>query len=269
MLFRSGKPAPDVDLTLINIQTAAVREKRVNADGRFAFRFRLAHSSDVQLRVAPSSGACAAPPAGAGRCVTSLTVPPDDTFATVWVDVRGGAVRSIRARDQRQADRQDLRAADFPAGFAPIQVGGADPCLNGRGERHVTITGESTSPAFVGTGVRNAFSIFQATGLARVYATAKEARVAFRREARAATIGCELGGSGDTGAKIRPFRLSGLPRATRAFRTVVTPGTALKGVLDFVFIQRGRSVAFLRFGRLGEPIGLEATVAARIASRMR
>src|SRR5262249_40732113 len=132
-VIEGGKPAPDADVTLINIQTATVREKRVNANGRFAFRFRLARSSDLQVSVAPSAGACAGPSAGAGRCVTSLTVPPDDAVATVWVDVPGGAVRAIRSRDQRQADRQDLKAADFPPGFATIDAGGADSCLNGRG----------------------------------------------------------------------------------------------------------------------------------------
>src|SRR5262249_32958504 len=108
-----GKPAPGTDVALINIQTATGSGERVNAHGGFAFRFPLAHSSDLQVSVAPSTGACAGPPSGVGRCVTALTVPPSDAFATVWVDVPGGAVRSIRARDQRQADRQDLSAADF------------------------------------------------------------------------------------------------------------------------------------------------------------
>src|SRR5262249_7725722 len=148
-VVEGGKAAPGVDMTLGSLQGGGLQETKTDATGGFTVRVRVKRSTDFEVSVSPKAGPCAPSSPEAGGCVGSLTVPPDDAFATVWVSVPGGAARAIRARDQRQAERENLTLADFSSDFNTVGTSGADSCMNGRGERHVTITGESASLAFI------------------------------------------------------------------------------------------------------------------------
>jgi hypothetical protein len=201
-----------------------------------------------------------------GGCLASTRVPPDDAFATVWVSVRGGAVRAIRAADQRQADREGLAGADLPAGLESTLAGG-DDCLNPKHESALTITGESTSPLFYEIDVSEP-SITEAMGLTRIYATTAQARRAFEHQARASTARCEVARTIGGQLPIKRLRLSSQARV-RAFRATVAVGDELAAKIDIVFLQRGRSVTILRFVFLNSPDDIEQGVTKALARRMR
>jgi hypothetical protein len=100
--------------------------------------------------------------------------------------------------------------------------------------------------------------------LARVYATARQARAAFEREAVITTARCEL-------KDIRPkpvvagLRVRGLAARVRAFRGAVSPLVHA----DIVFLQRGHSVTRLQFVNAGLPESVEHAAEAKVVARLR
>ena len=232
LAFQSSRNDDDLDIW----------DARTDAQGRFSVRRRIPRTTDFTVSVLPSIGPCPGSSTVPGGCLASTTVPPDDAFATVWVSVSGGAVRAIRAADQRRADREGLAAGDVPSDFESTLAGG-DDCLNPKHESTLTITGESTSPLFYELD-QNKPSVAEIMGLTRVYATAAQARHAFEHQARISTARCELAKIG-TELPIKPLRLSA-PARVRAFRAIALEAE-LSAEIDTVFLQRGRSVTILRF----------------------
>jgi hypothetical protein len=259
-VFVTGSRGDNRDFNTFQTQT--------KGDGSFSVRAHITGTTDFEVTVAPSSGFCMGTSTAPGGCVGLITIPPDDAFTTVWVSVRGGALRAIRAADQRRADRENLAASDFPAGFQ-TGSGGGDACANPTHESDLTITGESTSPSFYDLHEGEALSLVQVLGIARVYSTAKQARLAFKREALPSTLRCELKELGRRLPKITPLRLSGLSARVRAFRVVIAAGQDTRADVDLVFLQRGRSVARLLFVIVGSSEEIEHVVSAKVALRMR
>jgi hypothetical protein len=179
-----------------------------------------------------------------------------------------GAKRAIRAADQRRADGAGLAAADLPTGFESGFAGGED-CLNPKHESQLTITGESTSPAFLRYDLGDPPSLVEALGLTRVYATATQARQAYAHQARTAIARCVLKRLqlGDH-LRIRPVRMPRVPAAIRAFRATLR-AEALTLNYDVIFLQRGRTVTILRLAFLNASTDLEPRLTAALAARMR
>jgi hypothetical protein len=249
----------DSDLDIFETQT--------NAQGRFAFKAHVARTTDFTVSVAPSIGSCTGTSTAPAGCLGSTTIPPDDGFTTVWVSVPGGAARAIRAADQRRAEREGLAASDLPPGFETA-LGGGDACVNPKHESTLTITGESTSPAFYQLNERDSPSIIEALGLTRVYATARQARRAFEHQARVSTVRCELSGLGAKPLPIKPLRLPVVLARPRAFRAAIPIDAGVSANYDVIFLQRGRSVTLLRLVFLNAPDDLERHLTATLASRM-
>jgi hypothetical protein len=266
-VVEGGKPAPRTELYVAGEggnTDLFPKETKTNAAGRFTLRFHIKHTTDFDATVQPSSTPCTETTAPGG-CLGSSIVPPDDGFTTVWVSVRGGPVRATRPGDQRRAERENLRAADFPTGFQ-LFAGGGDACENPRHESDLTITGESTSPEFVKFVQLDPVIVADASGVARVYATAKQARAAFAREARQATVRCELAGA-PKGTTIGRLGVGGVAAQARAFRTEVTQENVTAD-FDFVFLRRRRSVALLQFVFVGVPTDVEQPLIRKVAARL-
>jgi hypothetical protein len=208
---------------------------------------------------APARGRRARPEDASGRSPCHPTAPG----RRVWVRVRGEPLRAIRAADQRLAERENFAASDFPPDFEHESLD-SNSC-EARNEAGLTIRGESRS-VFVRL-VEEPASAVAALGLTRVYATPKQAAAAFGHEAVLATARCEFGDLPPR-TKIRPLRLGGLPARARAFR-IEFSDEDVSGHSDVVFLQRGRSVARLRFAMFNAPSTLERGAIARVASRMR
>jgi hypothetical protein len=189
-----------------------------------------------------------------------VSVPPQDAYGTVWVSIRGGAVRATRAADQTRAERENLNSSDLGAGFQAFG-GGGDSCMNQKHESDLTITGESTSSMLR----YSAKGLAGALGVARVYATPTQASTAFEREALLGTARCDLHGAS---AKLRAVRFSGVPGRVKAFRaTAFADGSPFRR--DLVFLQRGRSVALLRFAFVAESTQFERAAIVKVAKRLR
>jgi hypothetical protein len=239
---------------------------RTDAKGNFTSRIRVTRTTPFDVSVAfgtePCTGASTAP----GGCINAIIVPPANAYAAVWVSVRGGAVRAVRKRDQARAERANVAAADLPASFQAI-TREASTCLNPRHEADLTITGESTI-AFLHNGPGEA--LVQVHGLVRVYATEAQARAAFAREAVAATAKCELKGTGIPSKRpITTMRLPGLTARSRVLHGRVNVGSLVTDAdAEFVFLQRGRATARVRFLIQKAPKNIERTVAAKVAARM-
>jgi hypothetical protein len=132
--------------------------------------------------------------------------------------------------------------------------------MNQKHESDLTITGESTSSLlrYSSKGLAGAL------GLARVYATPRQARAAFEREAIPATARCELQGAT---AKQGTAHFGGVPARVRAFRaTGDADGSKVRP--DLVFLQRGRSVAVLRFSFSAESTQFEHAAIVKVATRL-
>ncbi len=268
-VVEGGKTVPDARVEVEssrNDHDLDIWEARTNAQGRFSIKAHVKRSTDFTVTVLPSIGSCAGPSTTPADCLGSTTVPPDDAFTTLWVSVPGGAVRTIRDADQRRADREGLTASDLPPGFEAA-LAGSDACVNPRHESKLTITGESTSPAYYQLVTQDSPSIVEALGLTRVYSTATQARQAFEHQARVSTVRCEIDKLGSK-LRIRPLRLSA-PARVRAFRASIPIEADSSADFDVVFLQRGRSVTILRFVFLNAPDELERHVSAALAKRMR
>src|SRR4051812_13479514 len=183
-----GRPAANAHVVLQSLSRpdAPTLDTRTHPDGSFTFRAPMAATDDFAVSVDLIEGPCELAPAAPGGCVSSLTVPPDSATETVWVSVRGGAVRTPRAADQRLAEREEPGPSDFARGSVAAGSAG-HTCTNLTGESDLTITGESSSPVFLDLVPASPPRSFEASGLARVYRTATQARAAFEREAVAAT----------------------------------------------------------------------------------
>jgi hypothetical protein len=239
---------------------------RTKANGRVTIHVRITRTTEFHVTVAPGVRPCTGSSTAPGGCINAMTVPPEDAHASVWVSVRGGAVRAIRAKDQARAERANISAADLPVAFAAIRRE-ASTCMNPRHEADLTITGESTMEFLTnGPGEK----LTQVLGLVRVFATAEQARAAFAREAVVATARCELKGmGGPSRRKITRARLPGLAARSLVFRGGVDVGFTTVANADFVFLQRGRTTALVRFVIAGASRQIVRTVAAKVASRMR
>jgi hypothetical protein len=240
---------------------------RTNANGSFTSRVRVTRTTPFYISVAPGAGPCTGASTAPGGCINTITVPPEDAYATVWVSVRGGAVRAIRGKDQARAERANVSAADLPADFVAI-TREASACMNPRHEADLTITGESTT-AFLHNGPGE--TLIQVHGLVRVYATEAQARAAFAREAVVATARCEVKGMGiPSKRKITAVRLPGLAARSRVLHGRVNVGSFVTDAdADFVFLQRGRATARVRFlVQMSATRQIERTVAAKVAARM-
>lgn len=255
-VMEAGKPAANADVTLVATRKEnyfADFHTRTKSDGSYSFRTRIARTTDFDVAVKGAVRTCEGTTTAPGGCISSVSVPPQDAYGTVWVSVRGGAVRATRAADQNRADRENLTASDLGSGFQAFG-GGSDSCLNQKHESDLTITGESTS-SLLSYSSRGLAGVL---GLARVYATPRQAQAAFEREARPATARCELQ---EASAKLGTAHFGGVPGRVRAFSA-----TGSKGRLDLVFLQRGRSVALLRFAAGSTQFEHAATV--KVAKRL-
>jgi hypothetical protein len=268
---QGGKPLARADVEVIGLRgddTSGFYDTRTNAQGAFTLTAPIAATTDFTASVGATIAPCSALSNAPAGCLGATTVPPDDTFTTIWVSVPGGAVRAVRSADQRRAERAGLTASDFPTGFEQT-LGGGDACFNPKHEANLRITGESTSPNFLRYDVGDSPSFAQASGLTRVYATNGQARQAFQQQARASTARCQLKGSGVDDPQVRPLQLPGGRARLRAFRSAVEVEKTLSGKFDFVFLQRGRTVTILRFVFLNASADLERQLVTAVSARMR
>jgi hypothetical protein len=267
-LIEGGKPAARRPVFLSgttgNSGFGGLRTQ-TRADGTFSFRMRIKRTTDFTVSVAPGARTCEGTTTAPGGCLGAMTVPPDSAETTVWVRARGQAVRAIRAIDQRLAERENFIATDFPPEFEEKDPGRRDSCAEATNEADLTIRGESRR-AFVWL-VEEPPRFVAALGLTRVYATRRQAAAAFARQALPATFRCELGRL-PPGTKIQTLRLGPLPARVRAFRVAFSEG-GLTGNTDMVFLQRGRSVAWLLVVTLNASPTIERDAIAKVASRLR
>lgn len=272
-VIEGGKAVSRADVFLVGRRkdrTLGLFEVRTNAQGVFTQTARVGGTTDFTAYVAPFVDPCAAGSTGPVDCLGSTTIPPDEASTTLWVSAPTGAMRAIRAADQGRAERAGLAASDFPAGFDSTFAGG-DDCLNPRHESNLTITGESTSPAFLQYNLGDPPSLVEALGLTRVYASSKQARQAVAHQARTATVRCLLNESeleSDIPTRIRTLRLPRVSASLRAFRATLT-SDELTLNYDVILLQRGRVVTILRLALLNAPSGLESHLTAALAARMR
>jgi hypothetical protein len=258
-VMEAGKPVANADVTLLATRGEdyfAEFHTRTKSDGSYSFRTRITRTTDFDVAVKGTAGACEGTTTAPGGCISSVSVPPQDAYGTVWVSIRGGAVRATRAADQNRAERENLTASDLGSGFQAFRAG-SDSCMNQKHESDLTITGESTSSLlrYSSKGLAGAL------GLARVYATPRQARAAFEREAIPATARCELQ---EATAKLGAAHFGGLPGRVRAFHATADAN----GRLDLVFLQRGRSVAVLRFSFGAESTQFEHAAIVKVATRL-
>jgi hypothetical protein len=272
-VIEGGKAVSGADVFIVGRRkdrTVGLFEARTNAQGIFRQTARVGGTTDFTADVGPFVDPCPAGPAGSVDCLGSTTIPPDEASTTLWLSVPTGAVRAIRAADQRRAEKAGLAASDFPAGFESTFAGG-DDCLNPRHESNLTITGESMSPAFLHYDLQDRPSLVEALGLTRVYASSKQAKQALAHQARTATVRCVLNESelaSDTRPRIRTLRLPRVSASVRALRATLT-SDELTLDYDVIFLQRGRVVTILRLALLNAPSGLESHLTAALAARMR
>jgi hypothetical protein len=239
---------------------------RTDGRGRFALRTKVKRTTTFIASVAATPGVCSGD--SAATCLGSMTIPPDAGYTTVWVSVRGGAHRTIRAADQTRAEREGLQAADLTPGFGS-SLSDDDACLNPKHESGLTITGEATSPSFYRIVSRDPPSLVQASAVTRVYATAGQAGRAFTHQARASTLRCELKDLESKLPEIKPLSISGLPSRVRAFRAAIEFEDGLSANYDLIFLARGRSMTILGFFAVNGPPDLEQTLAMKLAARLR
>jgi hypothetical protein len=254
-----------------NNRTVGLTEARTNAQGVFTQTMRVTGTTDFTVFAGPTIGLCTATSSQPDGCLGATTIPPDPALTTLWVSPPTGAVRAIRAADQRRAEQLGLSAADFPADFTPGAVGG-DDCLNPRHESKLTITGESGSPDFGKYVLDDPPSLVDAVSLSRVYATGNQARRAFEHQARATTVRCILNKlelEPNRRPAIRALRLPKVSAQMRAFRAVLAAEDGLVLTYDVVFLQRGRAVTILELALLNAPADLETRLTAALAARMR
>jgi hypothetical protein len=209
-MIEAGLPVANAELyftkTVGSDSYDGFAETRTRTDGTYSFKARTLRTADFAVTARSTVGPCSTPSTAPAGCLASTTVPPDSASTTVWVSVRGGAVRSYRRADQRRAETENLASSDFPSGF-DVLPGGADNCANQGHESDLTITGENSSPSFFNLEHDDSLRGVEATGLARVYATRSQAQQALKREARLHTVRCELKGLGINAPPIRPIRL--------------------------------------------------------------
>jgi hypothetical protein len=269
-VVEGGKPVLGVPVLVRSQRNASdleIWETRTDDRGQYSIQARTTRTTDFTVSVSPLFGPCAGETTAEGGCLGSMTVPPEDEFATAWVSVRDGAARKIRATDQRRAEQAGLNRSDLPADFEST-LGGGDACLNPAHESQLTITGESTSPAFYQVNTEEPITIVQAIGLTRVYATAKQARQAFAHQARRSTLRCVITGLGSK-PPIKPVRLPGVSARQRAFRAPIAISDSTSGNYDLILLQRGRSITILKFFDLNAPTAFEQELTAKLASRLR
>lgn len=251
-----------------NNRTVGLFEAHTNAQGVFTRTARVKGTTDFTAIVFPRVDACATPSSESVDCLGSTTVAPDPGSTTLWMSVPTGAVRAIRAADQRRAEAIGLKASDLPEGYTSTFAGG-DECLNPRHEPNLTITGESTSPAFFHYDVAEP-SLVEAMGLTRLYATPQQARQAVAHQARMKTVRCvlsELDFETDIRPRIRTLRLPRVPASVHAFRAAFTEDDLTLNY-DVIFLQRGRAVTILRIALLNAPADLESQLTAALAARL-
>jgi hypothetical protein len=265
-VLADGQPVAGAGLLL---ETAGLDgpslEGRTASDGSFALRVGIRRTTDFLVTVSLVVGPCEVAPVAPGGCISSVTAAPGAATATAWVSIPGGARRAIRPADQRLAEREAPAASDLGPGYESAGSAG-HACRNPGHEPDLTITGELSSPVFGPYPAQPARPSFAATGLARVYRNAGQARAAFEREAVRATAECQLADASVRKPRVRSFALS-VPARMRGFRRVIhASGIVLD--LDVVFLQRGRSVVRLVLSTDGSP-GRERQLAATVAARMR
>jgi hypothetical protein len=270
-MVEAGKVVPGADVLIAGRRDnhfGDLLEARTNAQGVFRRTTRVSGTTDFTVSVAPPTDPCPAGSTEPVECLGSTTIPPEQASTTLWLSVPTGAVRAIRAADQRRADRAGLAASDFPAEFESAFAGGED-CLNPKHESKLTITGENTSPAFLHYDLGDPPSLVEALGLTRVYATATQAQQAFAHQARTAIVRCVLNRL-ETGSRprIRAVRLPRISADVRAFRATLTDEDLTLNY-DVVFLQRGRIITILRLALLNAPGDLEPRLTAALAARMR
>jgi hypothetical protein len=249
-------------------RTVGLAEARTNAEGVFTQSMRVTGTTDFIVLVSPTIELCTATSSQPDGCLGSTTIPPDAGVTTLWVSPPTGALRAIRAADQRRAEKLGLSASDFPADFTQDGARGED-CLNPKHEGKLTITGESRSPEFSKYGLDDPPSLVDAVSLSRVYAATSQARRAFDHQARAATVRCVLNKFEVERPAIRPLRLPKVSARLRAFRATLAAPDGLTLTYDVVFLQRGRAVTILELALLNAPADLESRLTAALAARMR
>jgi hypothetical protein len=270
-LIQGGQAVPGADLFVVgrrNDKTVGLMDLRTNSQGAFALSMHVTGTTDFTVDASPTVDVCVA--SATTECLGATRVPPDEAATTLRVSPPTGAVRALRAADQRRAESLGLRAADFPSDFEQGARPGND-CLSPKGEPKLTITGESVSPEFVRYTLEEPTSFVDAASDSRVYATAKQARQALVHQARVTTVGCTLGRFDlEPGQRpsIKPLRLAKVSARMRAFRVTLT-GDGLTLTDDVIFLQRGRAFTVLELIILNGPADLETRLVGALATRMR
>ena len=191
----------------------------------------------------------------------------------------GEAQTVLNDQDQSRAEAVVVRASDFPGGWtsARHEQQSAKTCLN-PDLSDLTVTGQADSRDF-------SLQSFFVNSSATIMRSADEAKTAYERQATgdlpkciADQLGKSIESSSDvaidvkhTGVRELDFpRLADRSRAYRATLDLDFGGAATRAYVDFVFLQRGRTLATVAFASVGqEPQkGLDEELAARVAGRM-
>jgi hypothetical protein len=184
--------------------------------------------------------------------------------------------QAIKPAVQARARAISLRAADLPGPHWDTATAAAPPdairCSFYKPDQaDLTVNGRADSPTFHradGSDVASSVS---------VYASAAQARTAFRRVAQPAFPRClaDIFGSGAGTTKVAagplPFpRFGDRSAAFRVSLVVTSFGRKVPVVLDIVIVNRGRVVTAVYFDGVGSafPASFEKHVIGRIAARM-
>ena len=191
----------------------------------------------------------------------------------------GEAQTVLNDQDQARAEAVVVRASDFPGGWtsARHEQQGAKTCLN-PDLSDLTVTGQADSRDFS----RQSFTV---NSSATVMRTADEAKTAYERQATgdlpkciADQLGKSIESSSDVAidvkhAGVRELDFARLGDRSQAYRATLDldiGGAAVRAYVDFVFLQRGRTLATLAFAGIGQAPqqALEEELTARVAGRL-
>ena len=191
----------------------------------------------------------------------------------------GEAQTVLNDQDQALAEAVILQASDFPAGWtpAPHTQQGAKTCFN-PDLSDLTVTGHADSQDF-------SLQSFFVNSSATIMQSPDEAKTAYERQANGDLPTCiadQLGKSIESSSDVKidvkhtavrnlDFpRLGDRSQAYRATLDLDIGGAPARAYVDFVFLQRGRTLATLAFASIVQAPqkGLGEALAAQVASRM-
>jgi len=266
-LTAAGEPeqGADIDLLAVNRDredVIPIGRTQTNEAGEFTITRRIVRTTRFIALAFQGIRPCSTPSSAPAGC--ALETVPSTPGATASVKVRRATDPKLvtRARDQRLARRINLKLSDFRQrwqafdnALSVLACARFTPGLS-----DLTATGEVESPLLFNDDT-------EIVSRTSIYASERDARMAFGREARLAYASClaeERRGIFDPVRLRRAVPVPALGSEIRAFRVVTLTFT-----LDLVSFRQRRAVVHMAFFSEGRSFRTKRQLAAKVAARAR